>query len=192
MITRRTFLKASVAAASGLILPSWLERAESYINHEGQPYLEPLATHREKLYAFDWDYGGYALSLGKPYEEPNLDLTWEEFIQSYANGQEHFDLMLEDEQGLITVEDRVDPEVVLNEWIYEKNPIRKAFHFLGNIDLGKDLGCGKGCGGLRFYNGFSPMHDAQYVAAIDNMTLSLLQKRLNQIDGTITIALDYV
>lgn len=192
MITRRTFLKASVAAAAGLVLPSWLERADNYINYEDQPYLEPLKSHREKLYASRWEYDGYALSLGRPDAEPNVDLTWAEFIEDYNNGQAYFDAALEDGHSLLTAEDRVDSDVIFNEWLYEKDPIRQAYRFLENADLGKELGCGKGGGGLRFYDGFSPMHDAQYVAAIDNMTLSLLQKRLNQIDGTIAISLDYL
>jgi len=189
MISRRSFLKASIAAASGLVLPSWLVKAENFVSQEERPYLEGLKTHRETLYAFEWDYGGYALSLGqRPDDEPDLDLTWEQFIENYDIGQETFDRWIEEEQ-VIALKDKVDPDMLLDYWIYEKSPIRKAYHFLESIDLGPDLGCQEGGGGIRFYNGFSPMHDAQYAAAADDITLSLLQKRLNDVSGKIAIEL---
>ena len=44
MISRRTFLKASAVASSGLILPDWLVHAENYIELEAEPYIEkPMA-----------------------------------------------------------------------------------------------------------------------------------------------------
>jgi len=42
MISRRFFLKGTVATAAGLILPSWVVHAERYIDGEGEPFLEPL------------------------------------------------------------------------------------------------------------------------------------------------------
>ena len=77
LISRRTFLKATVGVAAGLIVPSWLERVERFIEAEEQPYLERPGREEQTLHAIDWGDGEYQFALGDPWVEPNTDLTWE-------------------------------------------------------------------------------------------------------------------
>ena len=80
MMSRRTFLKAGVAAASGLILPDWLLRAERYIEAENNPYLERPRQAQSILHAVDWGTDEYQLFLGDPYQEPPR-MSWREFLE---------------------------------------------------------------------------------------------------------------
>jgi len=193
MTSRRTFLKAAVAVASGLILPSWLVRAENYINAEEKPFIEALPSHSHTLYAADsWDNGECQLSLGHPLDEPDTDLTWEQFIDTYDVGQEEFDSRVEDEGQNLSLGDKVDPNLVWYHWEYAYDPTRKAYQFLEGIDLGPELNTTNGADGISFYDGFSPGNDSQIVTASSLLSISLLQKRLNQIDGTVKLVLTHI
>jgi len=174
MISRRTFLKAS-AAASGLILPSWLVHAEKFIELEGKPYLEKPANHQLTLYAArTGNKLGYELFLGDPREDSGLDLTWQEFIDAYDMGQEEFDYLVDFEGDSLTLQDKVDEERILYHWEY---PSAKAYNFLEGKDLGPDFGASDGVGSIDFYEGFSPANDCQVVAASDELLLSLFYYR---------------
>lgn len=186
MTSRRSFLKASVAVASGLILPSWLEHAERFIQLESKPYIERPPIPKHTLYAAQWDYDGYELFLGNPLAEPELDLTWEEFIERYTVGQDEYEWRQDTEDNPPALHDKVDESLVIYHWEYVQCPGRKAYRFLEGIDLGKELNKGDS-GSINFYDGFSPANDCQVVAASDLLSLSLLQQRLNQIDNATAI-----
>ena len=73
MISRRFFLKGTVATAAGLILPTWVVHAERYLEGEGEPFLEPLESHQKTLYAIDGNgEGGYGLFLVTPLKNLRL------------------------------------------------------------------------------------------------------------------------
>ena len=42
-------------------------------------------------------------------------------------------------------------------------------------------------GEISFYDGVSPGNDDQFVHVPDYLSISLLQKRLNEIDGTVAV-----
>ena len=190
MISRRAFLKASVAAASGLILPSWLVHAERFIKVEALPYLEKNRNYLSTLFvASRASELGYELYLGDPREDPCLDLTWQEFIDTYDAGLEEFESRVEDESTPPELQDKVDENLVMYHWEYSEFTGGKAFRFLRDIDLGPEFDDGSSAGSIDFYDGFSPANDCQLVAAPDLLSLSLLQKKLNHIDGTIKLEL---
>ena len=81
MITRRTFLKASAGAAAGLILPSWLVKAEKYIEIEEEPFLERPNRVGTTIYAVDFGLGEYQMSLGDPREDIP-DVTWRDLLDN--------------------------------------------------------------------------------------------------------------
>ena len=70
---------------------------------------------------------------------------------------------------------------------YWENPSRLAFHFLQNLDLGPELNGDNGIGEINFYDGLSPADDSQFVDVPDHLSISLLQKRLNEINGKIAV-----
>jgi len=84
LISRRTFLKATVGVAAGLIVPSWLERVERFIEAEEQPYLERPGREEQTLHAVDWGGGDWQFALDDPWEEPVTDMTWEEYLARFS------------------------------------------------------------------------------------------------------------
>jgi len=189
MISRRFFLKGTVATAAGLILPSWVVHAERYIEGEGLPFLEPLKTHQDILYAVNWNGGGeYILHLGDPLRRPETKITWQDYIDRYT----HVDTLREYFEGE-NPEDIPKPDELVNErtveeaFDYWESPSRQAFRFLEDLDLGPELDDDNGVGQINFYDGLSPANDSQFVDVPDLLSISLLQKRLNEIDGTVVV-----
>ena len=189
MISRRFFLKGTVATAAGLILPSWVVHAERYIEGEGEPFLEPLESHQNTLYAIDGNgEGGYGLFLGDPFKKPQTRMTWEEYIERcpFANTlQEYYQGV--DPKDLPRLDELVGELEIYNLSEYWENPSRLAFHFLENLDLGPELDGDNGIGAINFYDGLSPADDSQFVDVPDYLSISLLQKRLNEINGTVAV-----
>ena len=75
LISRPTFLRAPTGVVAGLIVTSWLERVEDFIEVEEQPYLESPGGEEQTLYAIDWGGGEYQFALGDRWVEPNTDMT---------------------------------------------------------------------------------------------------------------------
>lgn len=183
MFSRRSFLKASVAVASGLILPSWLEKAERFIQLEAEPYFERPATAQQVLYAVlshSGEVKGYELFLGNPYEEPDTNLTWEHFIETYDGAIYDYEWAEQSYDSAPLLHHKVDRTLVFERWLSEGCPGTKAYKFLEKLDLGVEINKHER-GSINFYDGFSPAHDAQVVSASDLLSLSLLQQRLNQL-----------
>lgn len=190
MIARRTFLKASVAAASGLILPDWLIKAENFIEMEGEPYLEKPARPETILYAIDWGGDEYQFSLGDPYQDPP-QMNWREYLEwtGFENFAEFFNSDNPDDYGNLTLDDRVDEWTVLDRWVYDGSPCAEAFEYLESLDLGPDFGTRDSVGEIRFYDGVCPGNDSRIVTAADDLSLSLLQKRLNDMGEDMMVKL---
>ena len=186
MISRRFFLKGTVATAAGLILPSWVVHAERYIEGEGEPFLEPLRSHQHSLYAVNQG-NEYQLLLGDPFAKPDLKITWEEYFdrfpfstfQDYFEGEDPIDIPKPDEL--------VDERLVYEAYKYWESPSRLAFDYLEDLDLGPELDDDNGVGQINFYDGLSPADDSLIVDVPDLLSISLLQKRLNEIDGTVAV-----
>ena len=190
MITRRTFLKASVGSAAGLMLPSWLARAETYIKTENAPFLEPPGNAETTIYAVDHGGNNYMLALGEPADElPRI--TWRELLKEW-HGCESFEEFLgtDDPEYLCEYNlDDIAPEwEVLDYWITAGSEYARAFRFLEPLDLGFDFDGENGTGEINFVEGPSPGNDSVFVTVPDHISISLLQKRLNQIDGTVRVA----
>ena len=82
-VTRRQFL---LGTASGLILPTFYEKAYGYFENHGEPLLITPKQPEEILYASkNFAAEGYQLNLGNPEEQP-LQMTIREFCMTYGQG----------------------------------------------------------------------------------------------------------
>ena len=63
-------------------------KAETYIEMEGEPYLEKPARSETILHTVDWGGDEYQFPLGEPYQDPPQKI-WCEYLQ--WNGYEYFE-----------------------------------------------------------------------------------------------------
>ena len=115
-------------------------------------------------------------------------MTWEEYIEKHpcvSTLQEFFEYS--EREDVPKPDDLVGERELYHVSEYWENPSRLAFRFLDNLDLGPELNGDSGIGEINFYDGLSPADDSQFVDVPDHLSISLLQKRLNEIDGTIAV-----
>lgn len=187
MISRRQFMVGSAGAAAGLILPDWLVCAERYVEGEGAPYLETPGRFSDTLYAIDWGDGELQLFLGELHEDvPRM--SWEEYAERYFGmtfdefALEHLGVEPSKAVGEGLGPDGEVPEWdVIDQWVYHDSPGAAAFSHLEGLDLGPDFGRAAGADQISFIDGPAPGNDSRIVSVQDNLSLSLLQKRLNDL-----------
>jgi len=190
MLSRRAFLITTAASAAGLIVPSWLAQAKTFIDTFEEPLIEAPPHSQEMLYATDFGDGNYRFSLGDPWTEPP-DLTWREYLDRY-----HYGMSLEEFYGVDSLKDLthgyddvVPDYTIMDAWIPNDSPDALAYRILESYDLGPAFGTGHSEGEIDFVRGPIPGSDATFVTVPDHLSLSLLQKRLNEVNSGLEIQL---
>ena len=190
-ITRRHFL---LGTASGLIFPAFYEKAFGYCENHNEPLLIAPKQPEEILYACkNFAAEGYQLNLGNS-EEQLLKMTIRDFCITYGEGdperwwgEEWIDV--EDDEP-IDMDAKMDLCPVIDWWALRHSANAKAHHYLECLDLGSQLKNARAVGNLDFTFGASPGNDYIGVEARDDVTLSLLQHRLNELGAGIKVELD--
>ena len=188
-ITRRQFLLGTTA---GLILPSFYERAYSFFENHGEPLLIVPKRPAETLYACS-DFAEppkLQLQLGDPGEGPP-DMTIREFCLQYGDGDPEAwwrDGWLDpDESEPIDMDSQMDESIVWDWWGRRDCSTARAYRYLESLDLGSDFNGPNPVGGLDFIDGACPGNDYLGVEALDSVSVSLLQQRLNDLGTGIKI-----
>jgi hypothetical protein len=190
-ITRRQFMLSTAGAAVGAIIPSFYYRALQFLEQFGEPLLEAPARITEDLTVVD--FNGYPeLCLGDPYTEPP-EMTYLEYFTRYSPDSHSLDDFKE-EWGLVPSDlDRfIDYDFVINMWSNSDSPSASAYYMLDSLDLGQEL-CGPNAvGGLEFLEESNMVNSSWLVVRPrDEVTLSLLQQRLNDLDTGIRVVSGY-
>ena len=170
-ISRRHFLLGTAGAAAGLILPSYYRRALEFIDVRGEPLLEPAPR-----------------PVGSPYAGPP-PMTLRQFsdryeIDLYANWY------LEPDE----VPDWDEPidwsqEFFFDTWVLRDSPDKLAYELLSNLDLGPQLAGPNAVGELKVEEGHTMVSTYWDVGAVDDISLSLLQERLNALNTGVKIVM---
>jgi hypothetical protein len=178
-ITRRQFLLSTAGASVGAIIPDFYFRALQFFEQFGEPLLEPPKNPTGELYTFN-HCEAPELCLGDPWEGPPK-LTFREFFVRYEpEGLETFEEMWG--RGPDALDDPMDDEEYLWDcWSRHDCPTARAYHYLQTLDLGPELAGPNAVGGLDFSENFNMAHSWLAVNYEDDVTLSLLQKRLNDL-----------
>ena len=184
-ISRRQFI---LGTASGLILPAYYDKVLAFIENHGEPLIEIPKQASLDLYAVSQGPGdGYELNAGVPWAEPP-PMTVREFAVEHCGGEEAFREEWRDGEE-VDFDDFMDPEFTVEYWGRSKSPNAQAFYLLDGLDLGPDLEGANAVGEIRFIDGACPGNDYLGVRATDQVSVSLLQKRLNELDTGIRIVL---
>ena len=188
-VTRRQFLLSTAGAAVGAIIPSFYFRALEFFEQFGEPLLVPPERVTEELVvARINDYP--ELCLGDPYAEPPA-MTFREYFTRYEpEGFETF----ERNWGLRPddLDTEIDDDYVMDQWLLHHGPSARAYHYLQSLDLGRALRGPNAVGGLDFLEEWN-MAGSNWVAVSpqDEITLSLLQQRLNDLGTGIRVVTGY-
>ena len=183
--TRRQFLLSTVGAAGGFILPSFYARALEFVDQFEEPLLEPPKRVVDELIICQ-EFEG-ELNLGDPREEPP-DMTWREYLTRYHPGSlDEFEFHWELEEAQL--DDAAPWDKVIDSWGQFDSPAARAYHLVESLDLGPDLTGPKAVGGLISIDGSCPGVDYLGVRAEDDISISLLQQRLNDLKTGIKVSL---
>ena len=189
-ITRRQFL---LGTAAGLVLPRFFEKVFSYVANHEEPMLWAPKSAQTVMYAVpELAYAGYQLNLGDVTVEPPGSLTVREFCERFAVGDPatwfrkvQYD---RDEPFPLDWDHRLGEDFVFEWWQARHSTSLLAARYVESIDLGPQLIGGEPVGTLALSLG--GMCSSLYAYdAVDDVSLSLLQNRLNEINSGIRIEL---
>ena len=183
-ISRRQFI---LGTAAGLILPSYYEKVFSYFENHGEPLLDIPRQAEIDLFAVDNGVSSFQFHLGDPWAEPP-EMTVREFALEYYGCEEDYLLAWGDEEE-VDFDAIQHYSVVVENWCRSRSPSAAAHGLLANLDLGPDLYGKDAVGELIFYDCPMPGSDFLGVESPDEITISLLQKRLNDLNTSIRIVM---
>jgi hypothetical protein len=186
--TRRQFLLSTAGASVGAIIPSFYFRALEFFEQFGEPLLESPNQPTQELCVLN-NCGEIELCLGDPFAEPP-PITYREYFRRYD--LEALDTFgeswgLEPEE----LDTSMDEEFLWDHWFLHEGPSARAYNMLSSLDLGKDLTGPDAVGGLDFFEESNMVSCWRGVRPDDEVTLSLLQQRLNDLDTGIRVVTGY-
>jgi len=187
-ISRRQFI---LGTAAGLILPSYYEKVFSYFENHGEPLLEIPKQASIDLYAHTWESGEIDFNLGEVVKEPPIPMTVREFARRYYGGEQGYldNFSYADDGSDINFDEDESEEMVMTAFLRNDSPSAKAYRLLDNLDLGPDLDSDDAVGHLEFLDAPSMCWDYLGVQPEDHVSISLLQKRLNELNTGIRISM---
>ena len=113
-------------------------------------------------------------------------MTWRELLTRYHPDWRDGYWGLEESQ----LDDAAPWDTVFRSWGRVDSPNARAYHLLESLDLGPELTGSKAVGGLIFTDGPCPGNDYLGVSVEDNISISLLQQRLNDLKTGIKVSYD--
>lgn len=181
MFSRRAFL---IGAGTALTLPV-VKKFQWFIEQHDRPLIEVPENPIETLYVYrDFDY---QIDLGA-YVDELPSITWRQFLTDYQG--EEIPTKLSEFRDLYEnwgirprdLDTECPSDRWVDSWARSDSPNARAYDLLSGLDLGPEL-TGGPCqiGGIEFIDGASPGNDYLGVQAKDELSVSLLQHRLNEL-----------
>jgi hypothetical protein len=191
MFNRRRFL----IGVGGLLTTAFVGEARAFARKARQPLILPTRKAEETLYVYGYGWnedGKWRVSLGPDEHEAPAPPTWRKYLKDRGYHLEsETDLeRVFDEMGLTA--DELDTHVNgyswEDQWDNFLSPQAKAHHFLKDLDLGDPNSKLKRAGEMNFESmGGAPGNSYHWVDLKDDLTVSLLQARLIELDLPIRI-----
>jgi len=184
-VTRRQFLLSTTGASVGAIIPSFYFRALEFLEQFGEPLLVAPACVSQDLCVLDVCGEYTELCLGDPFAEPPR-MTYREYITRYE--PESLD-NFEENWGIerCDLDSEIDEDQVMDQWLLRDGPAARAYYLLESLDLGQALKGPNAIGGLDFVEESNMVWTWRYASPHNEVTLSLLQQRLNDLGTGIRV-----
>jgi hypothetical protein len=192
MLDRRHFL----IGAGALLTASFVNRAKAFSRRSGKPLVLSSARKPEEtfyVYRQESDYGGeWRVSLGpdQPFAPPPP--TWREHLRSLGQPRDTQDEIeracMEHDLPLEELDTRLNGFGWEDRWDNFTGPQAKAHHLLKDLDLGGAGSALRQAGQIIFEEfGGSPGNSYTWVELRDDLTVSLLQARLIELNLPINV-----
>ena len=184
-ISRRQFLLSTAGATVGAIVPSFYFRALEFFEQFGEPLFELPGQVSRDLYVLSTDEGFMELSVGNPYADIPAMTYREYFAVRNPKWLENYEETWGFEPAQLDT--LMHQEELWDWWFMEEGPQARAFHLLQSLDLGKDLSGPDAVGGLDCVREANMVSSWVSARVDDDVTLSLLQRRLNDLGTGIRV-----
>jgi hypothetical protein len=194
MLDRRRFL----IGAGGLLTAAFVQKASAFSRKVGEPLVLPTAKKPEEtLYVYGQDCSSYdaewRVSLGpnQPFAPPPP--TWREHLlrrgRRLDTAHDLEQIAFEMGLGPNDLDKQLDGFGWEDEWDNFNGPQAKAFHLLKKLDLGSAPDSKLKQAGQIIFEGFggSPGNSYTWVELKDDVTVSLLQARLIELNLPIDV-----
>jgi len=192
-IPRRGFLLSS----AGLITSSFVKDARAFIRRKAEPLLLTPRAASQTLYVMQ-PLDKFQAALGSRRVDPHgKPPTWLGYARRfYRNKQNEIELDRMCEEWFLDpseLDGPVKPEIFEDLWYRHDGPCAKAYTLLEGLDLGPDFdGKGRHVGLIEFNEGGHPGDDSRWVDIEDELSVSLLQARLIELNLPIKVVVaDY-
>ena len=184
-ITRRNFI---LGTAAGLILPAYYDKVFTFFENHGEPLLELPKHANNTLYAATWGDGFEFLLDGIETEAP-VDMIRREYARRYFGNEKGYLEAHGYEPDEIDFDEYEDDDMVDTTWTRNDSPAAKAHRLLEKLDLGSDFDSEDAVGQLEFLDCPNMCSDYLGVQTEDAVSVSLLQKRLSELNTGIRISI---
>jgi hypothetical protein len=183
-ISRRQFI---LGTGAGLILPSYYDKVFTFFENHGEPFLEIPKQAAKDLYAVDWGGGIIEFHLGEVAIEQPGPITLREYALRYFGGEQGYLDAYHEEYDEVDFDEIAYPSMV-ETTCTRRNSAAKAHRLLEKLDLGSDFDGDDAVGQLNFLDCPNMCSDYLGVQTEDPVSISLLQKRLNELNTGIRVS----
>ena len=183
-ISRRQFI---LGTAAGLILPSYYDKVFTFFENHGEPLLDFPRQARRTMYAYTWGDGFEFLLDGREMEAP-VGMTRREYARRYFGSEQAYIDAYEYDPDYVEFDEPEKEDWVDTSWTRIDSPAAKAYRLLDGLDLGSDFNCDDAVGHLDFIDCPNPCSVYLGVQTEDAVSVSLLQKRLNDLNTGIRVS----
>ena len=182
-ISRRQFI---LGTGAGLILPAYYDKVFTFFENHGEPLLEVPGRASRTLYAYTWGDGFEFLLDGRETDAP-VGMTRREYAQRYFGSEQEYIEAFELDPESINLDEPEYPPCVDMAWSRNDAPAAKAYRLLDGIDLGSEFDGDHAVGHLEFMDSPNPCSNYLGVQTEDAVSVSLVQKRLNDLNTGIRV-----
>jgi hypothetical protein len=182
-ITRRQFL---LGTGAGLILPSYYDKVFTFFENHGEPLLEIPNQTSSTLYAYAWG-DRFEFRLDGLETEIPRGLTRREYADRYFGSMAEYNEAKHYCPNFLNFDEPGSRPCVDLAWSAVGAPAAKAYHLLDGIDLGSAFDGDDPVGHLEFMDGPNPGSNYLGVQTEDPVSVSLVQKRLNDLNFGIRV-----
>ena len=186
-MSRRNFI---LGTAAGLILPSYYDKVLSYFENHGEALIEIPSHANIDLIAMGWGGGIIDFHVGEVARELPGPMTLREYALRYFGGEQGYLDAYGEVREEVDFDDIACSDMVGTTWIRTDSPTAKAHWLLEELDLGPDFGSDDAVGQIEFVDAPGMCSDYLGVQTEDPVSVSLLQKRLNDLNTGIRISME--